>query len=186
MIVAIGLDSDEFNRPPSLFDEMFSKARADGFHITCHCDVAQKDTHEHIRQVVCTIGGTGGERIDHGLNAAEKPELISMILDKGVGMTICPWAYLRHEPVEQIFPRIRILYDAGIKIAIASDDPAYMEDSWIMHNMLLTKYMCGFQDEDMAALVRYSVAMCWAEEYVKDRILRELETVVKTFGKSLL
>jgi adenosine deaminase len=67
------------------------------------------------------VGGTGAERVDHGLNAAEKPELMAMILAKDVGMTICPWAYLRHEPIQEIFPRIRTLYDAGIKIAIASD-----------------------------------------------------------------
>jgi adenosine deaminase len=42
MIITIGLDSDEFNRPPSLFEGMFSRARTDGFHLTCHCDVAQR------------------------------------------------------------------------------------------------------------------------------------------------
>jgi adenosine deaminase len=50
MIVGIGLDSNEFDRPPLLFEDIFLRARADGFKLTCHCDVTQKDTHEHIRQ----------------------------------------------------------------------------------------------------------------------------------------
>jgi adenosine deaminase len=178
MIVGIGLDSDEYLRPPSLFEKVFSRARADGFRLTCHCDVGQRDTHEHIRQVACNVGGTGAERIDHGLNAAQMPELMELIRVKGVGMTICPWAYLRHEPQEEIFPRITALYQAGIKVAIASDDPAYMEDSWILHNMLLARRMCGFGNADMARLTRNAAEISWAPESVKMDILRELETVV--------
>jgi len=50
MIAGIGLDSNEYDRPPILFEEVYLRARADGFKLTCHCDVTQKDTHEHIRQ----------------------------------------------------------------------------------------------------------------------------------------
>lgn len=181
MIIGIGLDSDEYLRPPSLFERVFSRARAEGFHLTCHCDVGQKDTHEHIRQVASTVGGTGAERIDHGLNAAEKPELVELIRTKGLGMTVCPWAYMRHEPPDEIFPRIRILYDAGIKVAIASDDPAYMEDSWLIHNMLVAKMMCEFTNEDMVKLTTNAVSICWAPENVKSDILKELEAVVAAF-----
>ena len=50
MIAGIGLDSNEYDRPPILFEGVYLRARADGFKLTCHCDVTQKDTHEHIRQ----------------------------------------------------------------------------------------------------------------------------------------
>ncbi|KAF2168971.1 hypothetical protein M409DRAFT_65306 [Zasmidium cellare ATCC 36951] len=132
VIIGIGLDSNEYRRPPSLFEAVFTRARA----------------HEHIRHVVSRVGGTGAERLDHGLNDAEKTELVDLIHDKGIGMTVCPWAYVRHEPLDEIFPRIRTLYDAGIKVAINSDDPAYMDDSWITHNLLVTKRMCQFGDGD--------------------------------------
>lgn len=39
MITGIGLDSNEYHRPPLLFQEVFSLARRDGFRITMHCDV---------------------------------------------------------------------------------------------------------------------------------------------------
>lgn len=39
MIGGIGLDSDEYDRPPSLFEEVFQLAREDGYNITAHCDV---------------------------------------------------------------------------------------------------------------------------------------------------
>jgi len=50
MIVGIGLDSNEYDRPPMMFNKLYSRARKDGLKITCHCDVTQKNTHEHIRQ----------------------------------------------------------------------------------------------------------------------------------------
>ncbi|OBS28439.1 hypothetical protein FPOA_02377 [Fusarium poae] len=178
IVIGIGLDSDENDRPPLMFAEVYSRARKDGFRITAHCDVGQKDTHRNIRQVVSDLGSTGADRIDHGLNAAQEPELIRTIKERGIGMTITPWGYLRHEPVDEIFPRIRTLFDAGIPLAIASDDPAYMEDCWILHDMLLVKKMCQFSVEEMVRLARDSVDMCWADEAVKSAIRQELDAVL--------
>lgn len=177
MIIGIGLDSNEYDRPPSLFEEVFALARKDGFNITSHCDVNQKDTHEHIRQVASTMAGTGAQRIDHGLNAAEKPELVQLIKERGTGMTICPCASMRHMAPGWIAWTVRVLYDAGIPISIASDDPAYMEDQWILHAMLLVKGLCAFTDRDMANLSRNAVNISWAKPDVKTDILQEIEAV---------
>jgi hypothetical protein len=88
MVAGIGLDSDEYERPPMLFEEMFRRARVDGFKLTSHCDFNQKDTHEHIRQVAESIGGLGADRIDHGTNAADRDALIESIESRGIWMTI--------------------------------------------------------------------------------------------------
>ncbi|UZP35163.1 hypothetical protein NXS19_002979 [Fusarium pseudograminearum] len=183
MVVGIGLDSDENDRPPLMFADVYNRARKDGFRITAHCDVGQKDTHQNIRQVASDLGSTGADRIDHGLNAAQDPELIRVIKERGIGMTITPWGYLRHEPVEEIFPRIRTLFNAGIPLSIGSDDPAYMEDCWILHDLLLVKKMCDFSDEDMVRLTSHSVDMCWADEKVKDEIRQELDEVLAKHSK---
>lgn len=174
MIVGIGLDSNEVDRPPSLFEEVFALARKDGFRLTIHCDVGKSYPLENIRQTGSEIGGTGADRIDHGLNAAESPGLIELIRGKGVGMTICPWSYIRHQPMEEVFGRIRTLFDAGIKISIASDDPAFMEDTWILENLLVVRKFCKFSDEEMVKLARDAVEICWASEDVKREILDEL------------
>ncbi|KAH7310757.1 hypothetical protein B0I35DRAFT_358592 [Stachybotrys elegans] len=178
MVVGIGLDSNEENRPPSLFAGVFASAREAGFRLTAHCDVGQKNTHMHIRQVASMLGGAGAERIDHGLNAAQSPELMQLIHEKGIGMTVTPWGYLRHQPVDEIFPRIRALHDAGIKIAIGSDDPAYMEDCWILHHLLLAKKMCKFSNLEMANLAKDAVDMCWASESIRAEIKSEIEAVI--------
>lgn len=179
MIVAIGLDSNEYQNPPTKFKELFLRARKDGFKLTCHCDPAQEDTHSNIRQVAEVIGGTGAERCDHGINAAERPELVSLIQVKDMGMTLCPWAYC-HEPDDEVFPRIRALFDAGIKITINSDDPSYMEDTWVSDSLKLVKLLCGFSNQEVAQLQKNAVAICWAPEQVKKAILEEIEAFLSS------
>ncbi|KUJ17253.1 putative adenosine deaminase [Mollisia scopiformis] len=184
MIVGIGLDSCEEDRRPSLFEEVFAQARGDGFKLTMHCDVDQKNTPKHIRQVVSVVAGEGTDRIDHGLNASDDRSLIDLILKRDMGMTICPWSYLRHTTYAKLGQRIRALYDAGIKITINSDDPAFMDDCWILHNFLLAKHLCGFSDRDITVLARNAINVSWAEQSVKDNILREIEIVYDRFHSS--
>ena len=182
MIVGIGLDSVEDDHPPSQFEEVFSRARRDGFfRTTMHCDVGVKDSHKHIREVASVVTGTGADRIDHGLSAAEKQQLMDLILKRDLGMTICPWSYLRYQPHRELGVMMRTLFDAGIRITINSDDPAYMEDCWILHNMLLAKHLCGFSDKEIATLARNAVTVSWAEQSVKDDILQEIDVVYDEF-----
>lgn len=181
MIVGIGLDSDEYDRPPSLFYGLFRRARKDGFKITAHCDFNQKDTHKHIHQVATLLGEHGADRMDHGLNAADRDGLIDIIKAKDIGMTICPCAYIRHTPIEDVFPRIRKLFDAGIKISIASDDPSYMEDNWVLHNLHMARDKCNFNDKNMIQLQKNAVETCWATHAVKEEISNELEK----FGRAI-
>lgn len=175
MIVGVGLDSDEYDRPPSLFYDLFQRARNDGFKITSHCDFNQKDTHEHIRQVATQLGGNGASRVDHGLNAADLPELMELIKVKGMGMTICPCAYIRHAAVEEVLPRIRKLFDAGIKVSIASDDPSYMEDNWVLHNLLMVRNKCNFSGSDMIQLQWNAIETSWATPELKKELYQGLE-----------
>lgn len=184
MITGIGLDSNEYHRPPLLFQQVFSLARRDGFRITMHCDVGQDNTHEHIRQVASEIGGYGADRIDHGLNAADKPELVDLILKRDIGMTICPWAYMRYQTYTEIGPKMRRLFDAGIRITVNSDDPAFMDDAWILHNLLLTKHF-GFTDKEIAMLARNAVTISWATQSTKEKILQEIDAVYKRFYPGL-
>lgn len=183
MIDGIGLDSNEDQRPPVMFDGIFSRARKDGFRLTAHCDVGKTYPIEHIRQTVSVIGPGGADRIDHGLNVVDSPELMEVIRKKGIGMTICPWSYIRHQPFDEVFARIRALFDAGIKISIGSDDPTFMEDTWIWENLLAVKRFCNFNNRDMLRLAEDAIQMCWASEPVKAQMLIELRAVPDKEGQ---
>lgn len=182
MIIGIGLDSDELDRPPSLFYEVFERAKKNGFRLTAHCDFNQKNTHEHIRQVAENLGGDGTERIDHGMNAIDQDDLMNIIKSKGIGMTICPCAYIRHAPADEVFPRIRKLFDAGIRVTIASDDPAYMEDNWVLHGLYMVRDKCNFTDAEMVRLQRNAIEICWASDEDKEILKKELDDFEKEYS----
>ncbi|KAL5590381.1 hypothetical protein FOBRF1_013938 [Fusarium oxysporum] len=174
MIIGIGLDSNEHKRPPILFKEVFQRAKNDGFKITAHCDVGQEDTHQNIHQLISPSYEILTHRIDHGLNASDKPELVELITSQGIGMTICPWAYLRRFNLEEIGRRLRTLIDAGVQICISSDDPPLMEGAWIMHNILLARQLCCLTEEDIVKMMADAVEISWAVQDVKAEVLAEL------------
>lgn len=174
MIIGVGLDSLETDHPPLLFGEVFSRARVDGFRITCHCDVGDKDTLRKIDQVIHHLGGTGADRVDHGLNAVDESMLLEALKEKGLGLTICPWGYLCYSGEENVLDRVRRLHSAGVKIAIGSDDPAYMEDVWLSHSLYLLRVACGFTNNDFVKLQRNAIEVCWAPEDTKMAIMNEL------------
>lgn len=186
MIVGLGLDSESYKLPPSLFENVWSRARADGFFkLTAHCDDGAKDdVHDHIREAACSMGGSGADRIDHGINAADDPELIKLINERGLGLTLCPCAYLRHQPAEPMYRKIALLYKAGVKLMIGSDDPAYMDDNWQVNNMLLVKSKCGFSCEDMTKIAKNAVDMCWGPAELKTVISDEIDQVWEKYSKS--
>lgn len=177
MIIGIGLDSNEADRPPSLFDEIFIRARKDGFHLTAHCDVGKAYPLEHIHQVASSIAGSGCDRIDHGLNAAGDANLMNLIKEKELAMTICPWSYIRHQPVDEVFQRIRALFDADIIMSLASDDPAFMEDTWVRENFYVVKKYCNFTNVEIHRFAEYAIEMCWAPIDLKEDMMQELYAI---------
>ncbi|KAI3391584.1 hypothetical protein diail_7076 [Diaporthe ilicicola] len=177
MIVGVGLDSNEDQRPPVLFEEVFDRARKDGFRLTAHCDVGRAYPVENCRQVVHSIGKTGADRIDHGLNTVESGDLMESLRLRGMGMTICPWSYIRHQPMDEVFERIRTLFDAGVRFSIASDDPAFMEDTWIHENLLVVRRFCNFTDGDIIRLAENAIYTCWASDEIKQGITAKLDAL---------
>ncbi|CAK7229779.1 hypothetical protein SCUCBS95973_007343 [Sporothrix curviconia] len=171
---AVGLASNAYERPPSLFKAAFMRAKADGLHITTHCDFGQKDTHEHIRQAIFDIGI---ERIDHGLDVLDRDELVAGLVEKSIGLTLCPHAYHRRTATDVLFPKLRQLLDRGVQFCINSDDPVYMSDVWIDGNMEKAYHYGNLSKTEMIQLVRNAIDMCWADADIKTSIYVELDAL---------
>ena len=86
-IIGVGLDSDEKNNPPSKFTAAMARAKKEGYLVTMHCDVNQEDSTGHIGQCLYDINV---DRIDHGVNSLESEALCQEIIDRGLGLTVCP------------------------------------------------------------------------------------------------
>ena len=175
---AVGLASNEFDKPPLLFETAFLKAKQDGLYVTMHCDVDQKDAADHVHEAIFGVcAGQGADRIDHGLNAIDRPELLQGLRTRKIPLTLCPHAYHRRQQTEVLFPKITKLLDAGVQICINSDDPTYMHDVWIDGNMQKTYTYCGLSQRDMVRLARNGVEASWASDEVKSRLNQELDAI---------
>ena len=155
-IIGVGLDSDEAGNPPGKFAEVFARARAQGYHLTMHCDVDQEDAVGHIWQCVRDIGV---ERIDHGVNCLEDPTLVDEIARRGLGLTVCPISNgfvcddIKGDAIKEML-------DREMRVTVNSDDPAYF-GGYVTENLIAVQEAVGLSREEVAQLERNAFAVAW-------------------------
>jgi adenosine deaminase len=165
-IIGIGLDSDEKDNPPAKFQEVFDRARAEGYLLTMHCDVNQENSLAHIRQCVQLIGVS---RIDHGVNALEDPELCDELRAKGIALTVCP---LSNALIAggSYAGAVKRMLDEGIRVTVNSDDPAYF-GGYLEENLIRVEEEAALGSAGLAQLSRNAFEAAWLPRRVKDQYL---------------
>lgn len=173
-IIGVGLDSDERDNPPEKFAEVFRKAREQGLKLTMHCDVNQQDIVGHIWQCVDDIKV---DRIDHGVNALEDPELCAKIVQRGLGLTICPVSN-RFVVQSLTATEIRSMLDKGMKATVNSDDPSYFR-AYLTDNFLALQKEGEFSKAEIGQLCRNAFEIAWIDETQKRIYLDNLNAYLK-------
>ena len=169
-IVGVGLDSDEKGNPPSKFADVFKRARAEGYRLTMHCDVNQDNTLGHIRQCLDEIGV---DRIDHGINSLEDPAICADIVQRGLGLTVCPVSN-RFVVQDLTATHIRRMLELGMRATINSDDPAYFR-AYVNENLLALHEEGGLSLDEITQLVRNAFVVAWIDEAQRARYLAMLD-----------
>ncbi|MBI3289747.1 MAG: adenosine deaminase, partial [Elusimicrobia bacterium] len=169
-IDGIGLDSSEKNRPPSLFQRVFSAARAAGLRAVAHA--GEEGPASYIEEALDLLQV---ERIDHGVRCAEDPALMKILARHGVPLTVCP---LSNERL-RVFPslqdhNLRTLLAAGLNVSIHSDDPAYF-GGYIDANYRETARALKLTKPEVAALARNSFLASWLTDREKGVHLADID-----------
>ena len=177
LIVGVGLDSDERDNPPAKFAEVFARARELGYLLTMHCDIDQVGSIENIRQVIEDIGV---DRIDHGTNIVERPELVELVRERGLGLTTCP---VSNSFVTSDMKATEIvdLLRAGVKVTINSDDPAYF-GGYVAANYIALAERAGLSSEEVVTLAKNSFEASWITDEDKASYLAEIDEYVADFA----
>ncbi|KAK5390016.1 adenine deaminase [Exophiala xenobiotica] len=173
-IVGVGLDSDERDNPPSKFAAVFRRAREEGFFLTMHCDIDQKDSIEHIRQALQDIKV---DRLDHGTNIVEDGRLVDLVQEKRIGLTCCP---ISNSVVTEDWKRVEIatLLKANVLCTIASDDPALFR-GYMNENLNKMLQDGSFSRADLVQLQRNAFHASWLSSHKRDHFLDLLEDYSK-------
>jgi adenosine deaminase len=129
--IGIGLDSSERGNPPEKFARVYARCKELGFHLVAHA--GEEGPPAYIETALDLLHV---ERIDHGVRCLEDPQLVQRLAREQVALTVCPLSNIKL----CVFPEmaqhnLMELLDAGIKVTINSDDPAYfggyMNDNFI-------------------------------------------------------
>ncbi|MDO4903822.1 MAG: adenosine deaminase [Limosilactobacillus sp.] len=172
-ILGVGLDSDEHNNPPMKFYNQFCKATEEGFHITAHADPDQPRSIEHIRDLLEVIGV---ERVDHGTNIVEDPDLVDYAVKNEIGLTSCTLSnnFLNADMKGK---EVIELLGKGVKISIHSDDPAYF-GGYIGDNYYTIATKFDLTRDQVIKLVKNSFESSWISDEQKALYLKEVDEYV--------
>ncbi|SDJ91449.1 adenosine deaminase [Ferrimonas sediminum] len=120
-ITGVGLDSSELGHPPEKFERAFAAARAQGYRLVAHA--GEEGPADYIWQALQLLQV---ERIDHGVACTEDPALVQYLVEQRIPLTICPNSNVRLRVFDTMADHnLRELLDAGLKVTLNSDDPAY-------------------------------------------------------------
>ncbi|EHH68838.1 adenosine deaminase [Gluconobacter morbifer] len=177
-IIGVGLDSDEKGNPPAKFAHVFQRARDAGLHLTMHCDLDQENTHEHIRQALEDLGS---ERLDHGLNILEAPDLVRQARARNIPFTVCPF------PNDVIRPGsnakdIRALLDAGLTVTINSDDPGYMKGVYMTQALEMARIGADLTADELVTISRNAFSAAWIGDRERAGYLAALDRFAHQYG----
>lgn len=172
--IGVGLDSDEHNNPPMKFFNQFAEATKHGLHVTAHADIDQKNSIEHIRELLEVIGV---ERVDHGTNIVEDPDLVEFAAKKEIGFTSCPLSNSFVTPFMKGKEVLELL-SKGVKVSIHSDDPAYF-GGYVSDNYYAIADKYNLTKEQVVKLARNSFETSWISIEQKSIYIEELEKYAK-------
>ena len=173
-LVGVGLDSDEKNNPPVKFAAVFRRARELGLKLTMHCDVNQDNTLAHISQCLHAIGV---DRIDHGVNSLEDPQLCATIRERELGLTVCPISN-RFVVQSLTATEIQRMLALGMRATVNSDDPAYFR-AYVNENLAALYEVGGLTRDEIVQLVRNSFIVAWLDEATRTQYLSRLDAYVR-------
>lgn len=165
-ILGVGLDNPEEPGFPQKFAAVYERARAMGYRLTSHCDVNQPNTHRHIRDVIEVLGV---ERIDHGVNTIDQPDLIELVRSRGVGLTVCPTIIPDTVGFKRTNFRIRAaaierMLELDLKVMLNTDDPGFMGSFYLNDIYHACAAERGWDASVAERLARQSFEVSWLSD----------------------
>lgn len=156
-VLAVGLDSSELGHPPEKFARAFARARSMGLRTVAHA--GEEGPPEYVWQALDILGA---ERIDHGVRSLEDPALVKRLADEQIPLTVCPQSNLKLRVVNSLSDHpIERMLEAGLKISINSDDPAYF-GGYVGDNYLRTARALALTESDLRQIASNSLASALA------------------------
>jgi adenosine deaminase len=172
-VVALSVDGNEAaaGRTGARFAEAFRQAGNAGLRRTVHA--GESSGPEGVWDAVKLLGA---DRIDHGVRAIEDDALVNLLAERQIPLGVCPTSNL----VLGVYPSIQEhpierLRAAGVRVSVNTDDPALLGAS-LVGEYGLCRQAFGWTDDITKAIARTSIESSFAQENVKERLLKALDS----------
>ena len=146
-VIAFGIGGDEVAGPVEWFGDVFRFALDAGLHLTVHA--GESAGPESVWGAV----RLGAQRIGHGIRAADDPKLIEHLRERDIPLEVCISSNVETRVVRCLSEHpVRRIYDAGVPMVLASDDPAMFHTTLTREYELAAREF-GFTDAELAGIV---------------------------------
>jgi adenosine deaminase len=175
-IVGIGLASSEVGHPPEKFAKVFARAKQLGFRLVAHAGEEGPPAYIWSALDVLKV-----ERIDHGVQSMNDPDLIRRLVQDRIPLTVCPLSNLKLRVYPALTQHaIGRMLEAGMVATINSDDPAYF-GGYINENFTQTFSALQLGSQQAYQLARNSFDASFIDAAERARHIEQLDAVFDTF-----
>jgi adenosine deaminase len=176
-LAGVGLDSSEVGHPPRKFQAVFARARDAGLKVVAHA--GEEGPPEYVWEALDLLKV---DRIDHGNRSLEDEQLVEVLREGTIPLTVCPLSNLRLAVVKTLeaHPLARMLA-AGLKVTVNSDDPAYF-GGYVNDNYLQVADAVGLTTDDIVTLARNSFEASFLPDERKREYDQEVLSVARSAG----
>ena len=169
-LLGIGLDSSEKGFPPSLYTEVFARAREAGFKAVAHA--GEEGPPEYIWEALDVLKI---DRLDHGNRSLEDDKLVARLAEEQMALTVCPLSNLKLRNVDEMKNHpLKIMLDKGLKATVNSDDPAYFGGQ-VNANYIAVAEALNLSGQDVYTLARNSFEASFLEPLEQQTRIVELD-----------
>ncbi len=171
-IHGVGLDSSERDRPPSLFQKVYGKARASGLRAVAHA--GEEGPAAYITEALDLLKV---ERVDHGVRCLEDEKLVDRLAAERIPLTVCPLSNVKLRVVDDLAAHpLKTMLAKGLRATVNSDDPAYF-GGYADANYRDVARALDLTRAEVAALARNSFLSSWLTDAEKARHLAAIEAL---------
>jgi len=169
-IIAVGLDSSEIGNPPSKFQEVFQKAKKEGFLSVAHAGEEADVSYIHEAIELLNI-----QRLDHGVQANKSDELMNYLKETQLPLTVCPNSNIELKVFSTMGEHnIKKLLDYGLNVTINSDDPSYFK-GYLNDNFIGVYRNLNLNKNDIIKLAKNSINASFIASELKNKYLKMID-----------
>ncbi len=169
-IIGVGLDSSERGNPPSKFEQVFAKARAEGLHAVAHA--GEEGPPDYIVQALDLLKV---ERIDHGNSCLQDRALVERLVELQMPLTVCPLSNTKLCVVDDMKNHpLPAMLEAGLCATINSDDPAYF-GGYLNENYSAISPLLNDDKTQLAQLAKNSFQSAFIDAALRQQLIAEVD-----------